>query len=78
MHLYLHIRPLSDLYRPRRSSGSVPVIGRKIRGFKPAEDDGFIRAIKIRWTTSFGEEVKPSDSCKILPHVKGPYEYGKG
>jgi hypothetical protein len=42
----------------------------------PAEDDGFLRAIKIRSKTSFGKEGKASVSClKILRHVKGPYEY---
>jgi hypothetical protein len=40
-------------------------------GSKPAEDEGFLRAIKIRSTTSFGGEVKPSVSCrKILWRVK--------
>jgi hypothetical protein len=29
------------------------------RGFKPGRGDGFLRAIKIRSTLSFGWEVKP-------------------
>jgi hypothetical protein len=37
----------------------------------PAEDDGFLRAIKISSTTSFGWEVKPEVPCrKILRVVK--------
>jgi hypothetical protein len=36
---------------------SVLAIGPKVRGFKPAEDDGFLRAIKIRSTICFEEEV---------------------
>jgi hypothetical protein len=36
-----------------------------------AKDDGFLRAIKIRSTTSFKGEVKPSVPChKILQHVE--------
>jgi hypothetical protein len=42
----------------------------------PAEDDGFLRAIKIRSTTSFGREIKPSATrYNILRHVKTPAEY---
>jgi hypothetical protein len=49
----------------------VLAIGHKVRGFKPDEVDGFFRAIKIRSTTSFGGEVKPSVTCrKIFRHVK--------
>jgi hypothetical protein len=37
----------------------------------PAEDAGFLRAIKIR-ITYFGGEVKPLTPCrKILRHVEG-------
>jgi hypothetical protein len=36
---------------------SVLAIGPKVRGFKPAEYDGFLREIKIRSTFCFGEEV---------------------
>jgi hypothetical protein len=50
---------------------SVLAITPKIRGFKPADNDGFLRAIKICNTPSFGGEVKPSSPCrKILRHVK--------
>jgi hypothetical protein len=43
----------------------------KFASSNPAEDDAFLRAIKIRSTTSFGEEMKPSVPCrKILRHVK--------
>jgi hypothetical protein len=42
----------------------------------PAEDDGFLKATKIRSRTSFGGDVKPSVPCpKILRHVKELYEY---
>jgi hypothetical protein len=45
-------------------------------GSKPAEDDGLLSTIKIRSTTSFGGEVKPSVLCpKILRLVKEPYKY---
>jgi hypothetical protein len=44
----------------------------------PTEEDGFLKTNKIRSTTSFGGEVKPSVPCrKILRHVKNPYEYEK-
>jgi hypothetical protein len=35
----------------------------KVRGFKPAKYDGFLRVIKICSMTSFGVEVKPSVPC---------------
>jgi hypothetical protein len=42
---------------------------------KPAEGDGFLRAIKILSTPSFGGKVKPLAPCrKILRHVKVPFE----
>jgi hypothetical protein len=51
----------------------VIVLDSRFEGSNPAEDDGFLRAIKICSTTSFGGEVKPSASClKILQHVKYP------
>jgi hypothetical protein len=37
---------------------SVLATGPKVRGFKPGRGDGFLSAIKIRSTTSFGLEVK--------------------
>jgi hypothetical protein len=50
---------------------SVLVTGPKGRGFEPGQGDGFLRAIKIRSTPSFGWEVKPEVPCrKILRHVK--------
>jgi hypothetical protein len=43
-------------------------------GSNTAEDDGFLRTIKIGSTTFFGEEVKPSVSCrKVLRKIKSPY-----
>jgi hypothetical protein len=48
----------------------------KVRGFKTGRGDGFLRAIKIRSTPSFGREVKPEVRCsKILRHVKNPLTY---
>jgi hypothetical protein len=42
-------------------------------GSNSAESDGLLRTIKIRSTTSFGGEEKPSAPCrKILRHVKDP------
>jgi hypothetical protein len=53
----------------------VLAIGPKIRRFTSGRGDGFLRAIKIRSTTSFGVEVKPSAPCrKILRHVKDHFE----
>jgi hypothetical protein len=49
----------------------VLVIESKVFGLKnPAEDDGFLRAIKIRSTTSFGREVLLAACRKILRNVK--------
>jgi hypothetical protein len=40
----------------------------------PAEDDGFLMAIKILSTTSFGGELKAAVPCrKILRRVNYPY-----
>jgi hypothetical protein len=51
-------------------------LGPKIRRFKRAEDDGFLRAMKIRNTISFGGKVKPSATCrKISRYAKHTYEY---
>jgi hypothetical protein len=50
---------------------SVLAIRPKVRGFKLGRGDGFLMAIKIRSTSSFGVEVKPEAPCsKILRHVK--------
>jgi hypothetical protein len=48
---------------------SVIAIGPNVRGFKHGQVDGFLRAIKIRSTTSFGGEIKLDASYrKILRH----------
>jgi hypothetical protein len=39
----------------------------------PVDDDGFSRVRKIRSTTSFGEEVKPSVPYRKILHFKDPY-----
>jgi hypothetical protein len=52
----------------------VLAIGPKVCGFKPSQNDGFVRAIKICSMTSFGGEVKPLVLYhKILWHVTNPY-----
>jgi hypothetical protein len=44
-------------------------------GSNPADSDGFLRAIKVRGTTSFRGAVKPSVPCRhSLRHVKELYE----
>jgi hypothetical protein len=49
---------------------SVRVIGPKGRGVRPGRGDGFLWAIKICSTPSFGWEAKQSAPCrKILRHV---------
>jgi hypothetical protein len=65
---YCVMFPLSN--RPRWSSGSVLATGPKVRGFKPGRGDGFLRVIKIRSTTSFGGEVKPSVPCRRFTACK--------
>jgi hypothetical protein len=46
----------------------------RFTGSYPAKDDMSLRAMKIRSTTSFGIEVKPSVPCrKILQHAKDSY-----
>jgi hypothetical protein len=50
---------------------SVLAIGPKIRGFKPGRCDGFLRAIKICSTSSFGGEARPSALCR---HVRDPFK----
>jgi hypothetical protein len=50
----------------------------RFAGSNPAEDDGFLREIKILSMTSFGGQVKTSALCReILRHVKTPAEYEK-
>jgi hypothetical protein len=54
----------------------VFAIGPKVRGVKPGQGDGFLRAMKIRSTPSFVGEVQPeAPSRKILRHVKIMYKY---
>jgi hypothetical protein len=49
----------------------VLATGPKGRGFKSVQDDGYLRAIKIHSTPSFGSEVKLEVPCpKILRHVR--------
>jgi hypothetical protein len=51
----------------------------RFAGSDLAEDSGFLRAVDIYGTTSFGGEVKLSVPCrKILRHVKEPYRYERG
>jgi hypothetical protein len=47
------------------------LLDRRFAGSNPDQDDGFLRAIKIRSTLSFGKKEKPSITrSKILLHVK--------
>jgi hypothetical protein len=46
---------------------NVLAIVSKFLAFKPDRDNGFLRAIKVHSTPSFGGEVKPPvPCCKIL------------
>jgi hypothetical protein len=45
-------------------------LGPRFAGSNPAEDDGFLRVIKFRSTTSFGGEVKPSVPCRRFTACK--------
>jgi hypothetical protein len=49
---------------------SVLAIGPKVHGFKPGRGNGFLTAIKIHSTPSFGGEVKMQAPCKNLWYVK--------
>jgi hypothetical protein len=50
---------------------SVLASGPKGRGLRPGRGGGFLRAIIIRSTPSFGREVKPEAQCrKMLRHVR--------
>jgi hypothetical protein len=52
----------------------VLTIRHKFGGSNPDEDDGFLRAIKIRSTSSFGGEVEPlAPFRKFSRHIKNPY-----
>jgi hypothetical protein len=49
----------------------VLAIKPKVRGFKSGRRDGFLRAIKILSTPSFGRGVKQLAPCRnFLRHVK--------
>jgi hypothetical protein len=51
---------------------TVLVTETKVRAFRPGRGDGFLRAIKIRSTLSFGEAIKPEAPCrKILRRPLG-------
>jgi uncharacterized protein YcfJ len=55
---------------------NVLATGPKGHGFKHGRGNGFLRAIKICSTPSFGWEVKSEVPCpKILWHVKDPLRY---
>jgi hypothetical protein len=57
--------------------GCLPLYAR-FAGSNPAENDGFLRTIKVRSTTSFGGKVYPWALCrKTLCHVKETYRYEK-
>jgi hypothetical protein len=43
----------------------VRAIGPKVCRFKPSQDNGFLRAIKICSTPPFRGEIKPEAQCKI-------------
>jgi hypothetical protein len=59
--------------RPRWSSGYHTFQWTQDSRSNPAENDRFLRAIKIRSTTSFGGEVKPAALYRtILQHVNDP------
>jgi hypothetical protein len=47
---------------------SVLATGPKGCRFKPSQGDGFLRAIKIRSTPSFGWQVKPEVPCHTILH----------
>jgi hypothetical protein len=56
----------------------VLTIGPKISRFKPSGKRCIFKGVKIRSTTSFGVEVKPSAPCRnILRHVKDPLRYDR-
>jgi hypothetical protein len=47
----------------------------RFAGSNPAEDDEFLRAIKIRSITSFGVEVKPTHVARFYGMLKNPVGY---
>jgi hypothetical protein len=47
----------------------------RFAGSDPAKDNEFLRVMKIHSMPSFQGEVKPlAPCCKILQHVKEPFE----
>jgi hypothetical protein len=48
----------------------VSVLDPRLAGSILTEVDGFLRVIKIRSTTSFGGEVKPSVPCRRFTECK--------
>jgi hypothetical protein len=57
---------------------SVLATGPKGRKFVPGQGDGFLRAIKIRSTSSFGWKVKPEVPCSKILHVKDLLQVPRG
>jgi hypothetical protein len=57
--LSIHYRCIDDYSRLGGVVVSVLATGPKGCWFKPGQGDGFLRAIKIRSTPSFGWEIKP-------------------
>jgi hypothetical protein len=71
--VFWDVAPCSHIEVDRRFRGASI-----IRGIDLTDSDGFLRAIKIRSTTSFGGEVKPSSPCrKMLRHVKDHFIYDR-
>jgi hypothetical protein len=63
--------PLSppETHVPTTGGGTGP----KLRGLKPGQGDALLRVVKMRRTSSFGGETKPSAPCnKILRMLKIP------
>jgi hypothetical protein len=75
----VEVNYLTFIHERNRLGGlvvSVLTTGPRGRGLKPDRGDGYLRAIKICSTPSFGSEVKPEVPChKILQHVKDLLTY---
>jgi hypothetical protein len=55
---------------------SMFATGPKVHGLMPGRGYGYLRAIKIRSTLSFGWKVKREAPCReILRHVEDPLAY---
>jgi hypothetical protein len=76
----IRTRYSNENFRFKESSSVVQwfaclLLDQRFDGSNPAEDDGLLRATKIRSMTSNGKEVKPSASCrKIIRHVEEPLQ----